>query len=107
MKARQRPHQQPPLTNPQPPFLHFPSIWSLARVGHIEEICIAPSHQGTGLGKAIIKALDSIAIREGCRRSMLDCSLDKTEFYMKLGYKTTGIQMARKHVGDAKGEGAG
>lgn len=81
-------------------------IWGLARVGHIEEICVAKDHQGTGLGKAIIKALDFIAVKEGCRRSLLDCSEDKAEFYRRLGYEITGTQMAKKHVGGKKEEGS-
>lgn len=70
-------------------------IWNLGRVGHIEEICIAEDHQNQGLGRAVVKALDFIAVKEGCRRSILDCGLAKTEYYMKSGYKTVGIQMAR------------
>ncbi|KAI5357719.1 Putative GNAT domain, acyl-CoA N-acyltransferase, glucosamine 6-phosphate N-acetyltransferase [Septoria linicola] len=78
-------------------------IWGLGRVGHIEEICIHKDYQKQGLGKAVVKALDFIAVKEGVQRSILDCGFQKTEYYMKCGYKCVGIQMARSWEEEKQG----
>ena len=67
----------------------------MGKVGHVEDICISDDYQGQGLGRTMIKALDSIAMKKGCRKSILDCSMDNTEFYMKCGYKTSSIHMSK------------
>ena len=70
-------------------------IWGLGKVGHIEEISVSESHQGKGLGKCIIEALNSVARNVGCLKTILDCDEDHEPFYIKCGYERTGLEMTQ------------
>ncbi|KAK6511979.1 Glucosamine-phosphate N-acetyltransferase-like protein [Arthrobotrys musiformis] len=63
-------------------------------VGHIEDIAVAKDKQGKKLGLRMINALDYIAERSGCYKSILDCSESNRVFYEKCGFKFAGIEMA-------------
>ena len=69
-------------------------------VGHIEEVSVSAEHQGKGLGRGIIAALDSVARNLGCSKVILNCSEENVAFYNKCGYKTTGIEMSHKFADD-------
>ncbi|KYK62143.1 glucosamine 6-phosphate N-acetyltransferase [Drechmeria coniospora] len=79
-------------------------IWNRASVGHVEEICIAEHHRGKGLGRRMMMALDSVARNVGCRKSLLNCSPEKRDFYAKCGYEAGGMEMKRPFVDDAERE---
>ncbi|RVD86684.1 uncharacterized protein DFL_004947 [Arthrobotrys flagrans] len=63
-------------------------------VGHIEDIAVAKDQQGKKLGLRMINALDHIAEKAGCYKSILDCSESNRGFYEKCGFKFAGIEMA-------------
>lgn len=42
----------------------------------------------------MIQALDFIAERTGCYKSILDCSEANEGFYIKCGFKRAGLEMA-------------
>ncbi|KAK6526678.1 Glucosamine-phosphate N-acetyltransferase-like protein [Arthrobotrys megalospora] len=63
-------------------------------VGHIEDIAVAKEQQGKKLGLRMINALDYIAEKAGCYKSILDCSESNQGFYEKCGFKFAGIEMA-------------
>ncbi|KAI1484355.1 acyl-CoA N-acyltransferase [Biscogniauxia mediterranea] len=69
--------------------------------GHVEEIAIAKEHQGKGLGRKIIAALDAVAANVGCSKSILNCGPRNEPFYVKCGYQNTGIEMSR-HFGEKR-----
>jgi len=69
-------------------------IRNCGAVGHIEDIAVASDQQGKKLGLKIIQALDGIAEKVGCYKSILDCSEKNQVFYEKCGFKVAGIQMA-------------
>ncbi|POS83039.1 Acyl-CoA N-acyltransferases (Nat) [Erysiphe pulchra] len=71
-------------------FIHL-----LGLVGHIEDIAVAKDQQGKKLGLKIIQALNYIAEKVGCYKSILDCSEANEGFYVKCGYKRAGLEMAR------------
>ncbi|KAI4176889.1 MAG: hypothetical protein LQ343_000746 [Gyalolechia ehrenbergii] len=75
-------------------------IHNLGLVAHIEDIAVAKDQQGKKLGLRIIQALDSIAEKVGCYKSILDCSETNEGFYAKCGYKRAGLEMA--HYFDKK-----
>lgn len=87
---------------PPPPCLPLPShalnaaasIHNLGAVGHIEDIAVATSQQGKKLGLRLIQALDFVAERVGCYKSILDCSEANEGFYLKCGFRRAGLQMA-------------
>ncbi|MCJ1285801.1 Glucosamine-phosphate N-acetyltransferase-like protein [Xylographa opegraphella] len=69
-------------------------IHNLGMVGHIEDIAVAKDQQGKRLGLRIIEALDWLAERVGCYKTILDCSEANEGFYVKCGYKRAGLEMA-------------
>ncbi|MCJ1436614.1 Glucosamine-phosphate N-acetyltransferase-like protein [Xylographa pallens] len=69
-------------------------IHNLGMVGHIEDIAVATDQQGKRLGLRIIQALDWLAERVGCYKTILDCSEANEGFYVKCGYKRAGLEMA-------------
>ncbi|KAM4055821.1 acetyltransferase (GNAT) family protein [Hirsutella rhossiliensis] len=76
-------------------------IQNCALVGHVEEICVSEQHRGKGLGLAMLRALDSVAAKVGCSKSILNCSPNKEAFYVKCGYGSSGMEMQHR-FGDAE-----
>jgi glucosamine-phosphate N-acetyltransferase len=70
------------------------SIHNLGMAGHIEDIAVAKDQQGKKLGLKLIQALDFIAEKTGCYKSILDCSEANEGFYIKCGFKRAGLEMA-------------
>ncbi|TVY16802.1 Glucosamine 6-phosphate N-acetyltransferase 1 [Lachnellula arida] len=66
---------------------------NLGKQGHIKDVVITASHQGKGLGKKLIQALDLIGEQLGCYKTILDCEPKNEAFYRKCGYKRMGIDM--------------
>lgn len=69
-------------------------IHNLGLVGHIEDIAISKDQQGKRLGLRMIQALDYVAEKVGCYKSILDCSEANEGFYVKCGFKRAGLEMA-------------
>ncbi|KAI9809110.1 MAG: hypothetical protein M1825_002399 [Sarcosagium campestre] len=74
-------------------------IHDLGRVGHIEDIAVAKDQQGKKLGLKMIQALDFVAEKVGCYKSILDCSEANEGFYVKCGFKRSGLEMAHYYEG--------
>ncbi|KAF2639284.1 glucosamine 6-phosphate N-acetyltransferas-like protein [Massarina eburnea CBS 473.64] len=75
-------------------------IHNLGLVGHIEDIAVAKDQQGKKLGLRIIQALDYVAEKVGCYKSILDCSEANEGFYVKCGFKRAGLEMAHYYGGN-------
>jgi len=75
-------------------------IHNLGLVGHIEDIAVAKDQQGKKLGLRIIQALDFIAEKVGCYKSILDCSDANEGFYVKCGFRRAGLEMAHYYTGE-------
>ncbi|KAI5924584.1 glucosamine 6-phosphate N-acetyltransferase [Camillea tinctor] len=69
-------------------------IHELGKVGHIEDIAVAKDQQGKKLGLRLIQALDFIAEKQDCYKTILDCSEANEGFYLKCGFKRAGLEMA-------------
>ncbi|KZZ96416.1 Acyl-CoA N-acyltransferase [Ascosphaera apis ARSEF 7405] len=69
-------------------------IHSLGSVGHIEDIAVDTHQQGKRLGLRLIQALDYVAEKAGCYKTILDCSEHNEGFYIKCGFKRAGLEMA-------------
>jgi GNAT superfamily N-acetyltransferase len=69
-------------------------IHQLGLVGHIEDIAVSKDQQGKKLGLHIIHALDFVAEKVGCYKTILDCSEANEGFYVKCGFKRAGLEMA-------------
>ncbi|KAJ8132304.1 hypothetical protein O1611_g1319 [Lasiodiplodia mahajangana] len=70
-------------------------IHNHGKVGHIEEISIAQEHHRKGLGRVMMRTLDSIATEVGCYKCILNCDSSTEEFYVKCDYHNSGIEMSR------------
>ena len=57
------------------------------RVGHIEDVAVKKEFQGKGIGKKIVKALLEYGKKNGCYKTILDCSDDLIPFYKNIGFK--------------------
>ncbi|KAF2017274.1 acyl-CoA N-acyltransferase [Aaosphaeria arxii CBS 175.79] len=79
-------------------------IHNLGMVGHIEDIAVAKDQQGKKLGLRIIQALDFVAEKVGCYKTILDCSEANEGFYVKCGFKRAGLEMAH-YYGQNKPKG--
>jgi glucosamine-phosphate N-acetyltransferase len=79
-------------------------IHNLGMVGHIEDIAVAKDQQGKKLGLRIIQALDYVAEKVGCYKSILDCSEANEGFYIKCGFRRAGLEMAH-YYGQNKPKG--
>lgn len=55
---------------------------------------MAKDQQGKKLGLRIIQALDFIAEKVGCYKTILDCSEANEGFYVKCGFRRAGLEMA-------------
>ncbi|KAL6239560.1 hypothetical protein BDW75DRAFT_236465 [Aspergillus navahoensis] len=69
-------------------------IHSLGMVGHIEDIAVEKGQQGKKLGLRVIQALDFVAEKVGCYKTILDCSEANEGFYLKCGFQRAGLEMA-------------
>ena len=57
------------------------------KVGHIEDVAIRKEYQDKGIGQKVVKALLEHAKKEGCYKTILDCTDDLMPFYEKIGFK--------------------
>lgn len=51
---------------------------------------VDPQHQGRGIGSALLKEIEAIALHYGQRELKVDASLAGTAFYERHGYERTG-----------------
>ncbi|EMR72507.1 putative glucosamine 6-phosphate acetyltransferase protein [Eutypa lata UCREL1] len=70
-------------------------IHNHGKVAHVEEIAVAREHQGKGLGLAMMRALESVAVAVGCYKSILNCGPRNEPFYAKCGFENSGIEMSQ------------
>jgi glucosamine-phosphate N-acetyltransferase len=73
----------------EPKFIHECGL-----VGHIEDVVLSKSTQGTGLGKKIVTFLAEQAKVRGCYKVILDCTQGTIGFYEKCGFSVKNTQMA-------------
>jgi len=55
-------------------------------IGHIEDVAVHPSHEGKGVGSAVVKAIVELARQSGCYKVILSCNDQNLAFYSKLGF---------------------
>ncbi|MFO8011766.1 MAG: GNAT family N-acetyltransferase [Phycisphaerae bacterium] len=54
---------------------------------HVDRVYVAPEHQGRGLGRRVMAALEKEARRAGVRAIRLAASIPARVFYLRLGYR--------------------
>ncbi len=73
----------------EPKFIH-----KCSNVGHIEDVVLTKTTQGTGFGKKIVTFLVERAKLRGCYKVILDCDEQTIGFYQKCGFISKEKQMA-------------
>lgn len=73
-------------------------IHSGGRVGHIEDVVVAKEFQGKGIGQRIVKFLLEYAQKQGCYKTILDCTDELIPFYENIGFKRHSNSMRFDHL---------
>ncbi|MGI0017386.1 MAG: GNAT family N-acetyltransferase [Nitrosotalea sp.] len=68
------------------------------RVGHIEDVVVRKGFQGKGIGKKIVDALLEYAEKQGCYKTILDCTDELIPFYENIGFKRHSNSMRFDHL---------
>ncbi|MDE1876140.1 MAG: GNAT family N-acetyltransferase [Thaumarchaeota archaeon] len=67
------------------------------KVGHIEDVVVRKEFQGKGIGNQIVTALLEYAQKQGCYKTILDCTDELIPFYKKMGFKRHSNSMRFDH----------
>jgi glucosamine-phosphate N-acetyltransferase len=68
-------------------------IHNMGKVGHIEDVVVDSSQRGKGLGSLLVQHAVDYSNSNGCYKTILDCNVDKVEFYKKCGFEQKGCMM--------------
>jgi glucosamine-phosphate N-acetyltransferase len=68
------------------------------KVGHIEDVVVRKEFQGKGIGNQIVAVLLKYAQKEGCYKTILDCTDELIPFYKKMGFKRHSNSMRFDHL---------
>src|SRR5579872_1557976 len=68
------------------------------KVGHIEDVAVRKEFQGKGVGKQIVVALLRYAEKQGCYKTILDCTDELIPFYENVGFKRHSNSMRFDHL---------
>lgn len=68
------------------------------QVAKLERICVLASHRKHKLGKAIMEALEAIAIEQGMTKAKLHGQVQAAAFYEKLGYQTASTVFMEENI---------
>ncbi len=63
--------------------------------GHVMSIAVLPNYRGSGVGSALLKALENSFIEDGVQRIYLEVSQNNKEalrLYRKFGYRLVGVK---------------
>lgn len=75
-------------------FIETKLIHNLGKVGHIEDIVVDTSERRQGFASKILNHLIDIAKREGCYKTILNCSNEVVSLYEKNAFKCSGNLMS-------------
>lgn len=76
-------------------FVEQKLIHNMGKVGHIEDVVCHENYRGQKIGKFIIDYCSNYCFKNGCYKSILDCSQSNIGFYNSCGFKNNGFQMAK------------
>ncbi len=68
------------------------------KVGHIEDVAVRKEFQGKGIGKQIVVALLKYAEKQGCYKTILDCTDELIPFYENIGFRKHSNSMRFDHL---------
>ncbi|GGA31692.1 putative acetyltransferase [Kroppenstedtia guangzhouensis] len=59
-------------------------------IGKVERVAVLSSHRGTGMGRALMNAVEEFASNHGVTMIKLHAQIQALPFYRKLGYQAEG-----------------
>ncbi|MFD1426774.1 putative GNAT family N-acyltransferase [Kroppenstedtia sanguinis] len=59
-------------------------------IGKVERVAVLPSQRKTGMGRALMQAIEEFAANHGVTLIQLHAQIQALPFYCKLGYQVTG-----------------
>lgn len=59
-------------------------------VAKIERVAVRTERRGEGIGRRLMKKVESAAVRDGCEEIVLHAQVPVVSFYRRLGYETRG-----------------
>ena len=79
-------------------FIEQKFIHDGGKVGHIEDVAVKKEFQGRGIGQKLVNALLKHAEKQGCYKTILDCSDALIPFYENLRFKRYSNSMRFDHL---------
>ena len=79
-------------------FIEQKFIHNGGKVGHIEDVAVRKEVQGKGIGQKLVNSLLEYAEKQGCYKTILDCSDDLIPFYENLRFKRYSNSMRFDHL---------
>jgi glucosamine-phosphate N-acetyltransferase len=70
-------------------------IFNLAKLAHIEDVCVKKEFRRMGYGKQMVDSLIANAKAKGCYKITLDCASSNVDFYTACGFEVRGHQMSQ------------
>jgi len=67
-------------------------------VGKLERICVLESYRKYGIGKAIVKALEEVALEKGITKLKLHAQKQAIGFYEKLCYHSVSDEFLEENI---------
>jgi glucosamine-phosphate N-acetyltransferase len=68
-------------------------IFNICTLAHVEDVCVAETERGKGLGKELMRHIVAIAKSKGCYKVTLDCADSNVDFYTTCNFEKRGHQM--------------
>ncbi|WP_076542909.1 GNAT family N-acetyltransferase [Shewanella sp. UCD-KL21] len=59
----------------------------IVTTGMVDAMFVRPTAFGQGVGRAMLQQLEAVAIKAGCKKLILDASLNAADFYRACGFK--------------------
>jgi len=67
------------------------------KLGQIEDVVVAQSQRGKGLGKTIVTHLLQVSADQGCYKTILNATDENIPFYNTLGFRVEQNQLVIRH----------
>lgn len=74
------------------------NLWQQGLVGHVDELVVDEPHRRIGIGSALLRRIEEIAMEMGCKRLELDSAHHRGEahaFYESLGFQNRAMLFSK------------
>ena len=78
-------------------FIEQKFIHDGGKVGHIKDVSVRKNYHDKGVGQKIVRELLEYSKKQGCYKTILDCTDDLIPFYEKIGFTRHSNSMRFDH----------